>query len=365
MKYYSKPEWRVCELYKNETDVKAVELAQNSMRDSMSGNQAARYIDKTGREHIEVPAIILGQQVLYGAGGYEYGAELMTEKALVNSVSSWNNVTVTINHTDGSATSIENLEEEKVGFIYNAEIIGYDEDPTHIRIKCMLRLDVEVLKMHDDGEFIIQTFDSGEIMEMSTGYFVTDWLWQEGSFRGVDYVAQQQSITPNHLALLLHAVGAMSILDGGGANRKNKGELMFKDGEKKEIATIFNELIDERLADVPTKNALTELIGGVTDRLDKMAEQAKPVEVVVEPVVVEEVEEVVEEPAKNEAREALVKKVAKNSGLSVEVLNETSDEVLENMAKAENTGIEIPHPEIKDNEGMLIPSTMFKNKETE
>lgn len=352
MKYLKEKAWRTCEYYKHNSNEKQV----GEIKNELSENLASRYIDKVGREYLDVPAIIIGQQVLHGAGGYEFGAELVTEKALVQSANQWNNIPVVIYHTSESARTIDNLENEKVGFIYNAEVIGYDEDPSNIRLKCMLRLDVKLLKLHEDGDMIINTFDNGNIMEMSTGYFVIDWQWQEGSFRGRDYVAMQNELIPDHLALLPNAVGAYSIDDGGGANRENEGESM-KDSDKKEfvalmeetIETKLNEILNDRLKEVPTTENISDMVGELEKKIDDKlaANEAKEEEVVV-----------------NEDREALVLKVMEK-GFTREELEGTSDKILEHMAKEEEKVFVIPHEDLnKNTESETMNDPDFQNKET-
>lgn len=349
-----KKAWRTCEYYTKD-NAKDIGVIKNEL----SKNLAERYVDKAGREFVDVPAVILGQQVLHGAGGYEYGAELVTEKALVHSVNQWNNIPVVIYHTSESARTIENLENEKVGYIYNAEVIGYDEKPTKIRLKCMLRLDVELLKLHEEGEMIINTFDSGNVMEMSTGYYVIDWQMQEGSFRGRDYVALQNEIIPDHLALLPNAVGAYSIEDGGGANRENEGESM-KDNDRKEVVSLVeetvaskvNEILDERLKEVPTTDNISEMVGEVSAKLEEFIRGFGKNE---------EAEE--EEP---KANEALVLKVMEK-GFTREEVEALPEKILQHMAKDEEQRFEIPHPTlVKDEDsGMNTPDYQKNKKETE
>lgn len=350
--------FRTCQYYKDTEDKQDIQNLQDAFSVSIVKNQAPRYTDKVGREHIEVPAIILGQQVIHGAGGYEFGAELVCENALYMSINQWNDKPVVIYHTDGSARDIENLENRKVGFVYNAEIIGNDtenNEKSNIRIKCMLRLDVELLREHEDGQTIIDMFDSGRIMEMSTGYYVTNWLWQEGSFRGRDFAAEQVEIMPDHLALLPNAVGAYSVSDGGGANRINEGETMLKENERNEVVEIVDNAMEEKLKEVPTKNELSELKVGIETSLNELKELINP--------IVKEKEEA--EISMNEALDALVTKVAEKTGLNKNELAGTPEVVLNHMLQDAEIP-EIPHPDLEViNEGVLIPSTHKPKEESE
>jgi hypothetical protein len=189
-------------------------------------------------------------------------------------------------------------------------------------------------------------------MEMSTGYYVMDWQWQEGTFRGRDYVAMQNEIIPDHLALLpnagssLRIVGAYSIEDGGGANRENEGEPM-KDTDKKEVAEIFNELFDEkfkvieeRFKEVPTTDNISEMVGKVSEKVDGLVEQLTALNT-------KEEQEQEEDVTKNEANEALILKVMEK-GFTREELNGVSEKILEHMAREEDEGFQIPHPDVEN-----------------
>jgi hypothetical protein len=349
--------WRFCNQYS--TDVEALKVDTENLRkafnESLTENKAPRFIDRAGREHIEVPAIILAQQVLHGGGGYEFGAELVCENALWMSVNQWNNIPVVIYHTDGSAREIENLDKERIGFIYNAEIIGYNEEPSNIRLKCMLRLDIALLMGHEDGEYIINQFDSGNIMEMSTGYYVSNWLWQEGSYRNRPYMAQQVEIIPDHLALLPNAVGAYSIGDGGGANRNNEGDSM-KENERQEIVELVVNQLDEKLKGLPTSETIGEMVGNaISEALKPVNEQITKLNEQKEAIVLENQAEL----------DSLAEKVfEKNSSIGLDILKKTPKEVLENMLM-DNELEEIGKPIVIENSEPLAPDTSTKKKETE
>ena len=349
--------WRFCNNYSIESNKEDTLNLQDAFKVSLKNNQAPRYIDKLGREHIEVPAIILGEQVIHGSGGYEWGAELVTYNALVMSVEQWNDRPVVIYHTEGSATEIENLEQEKVGFIHSAELIGYDNEPTNIRIKCMLRLDVELLLTHDDGQAIIDKFDSGFIMEMSTGYYLKELIFQEGNFRGRDFLAMQAEIIPNHLALLPNAVGAYSVEDGGGANRFNQGEPM----KENEVLELVGNQLDERLKVIPTDEKISELVGNaVTAKMVEINEAITKLNEVVQPLVDKKKEEVENT---DKVHTDLVAKVAEKSDLDVEVLNVTPDSVLEKMLQNQVELEAIGKPVIENKEEVYEVNTNPEKKE--
>ena len=352
--------WRFCNNYSIESNKEDTLNLQDAFKVSLKNNQAPRYIDNVGRENIEVPAIILGEQVIHGSGGYEFGAELVMGNALYSSVDQWNDKPVVIYHTEGSAREIANLEQEKVGFIYNAEIIGYEDDPTNIRIKCMLRLDVELLLTHDDGQAIIDKFDSGFIMEMSTGYYLKQLFFQEGTFRGRDYLAMQAEIIPDHLALLPNAVGAYSRDDGGGANRTNQGEPM-KDNEKQEIVEIVGNQIDEKLKVIPTDEKISEMVGNaVTEEMTKINASITTINEAIQPLIDKKKEEVENT---DKAHTDLVAKVAEKSDLDVEVLNVTPDSVLDKMLQNQVELEAIGKPVIENKEEVYEVNTNPEKKE--
>lgn len=324
-------------------DKKELRLCNNALsgvshatgKAELVNNQAPRYIDKASREYIEIPAIILGNTVIWGNGGYEFGAELISKRALRSNLDQWNDKPVVIYHTEGSARDIDNITEEKIGFMYNAELIGYDDDPMFVRLKVILRLDVELLKLQDNGQDIIDSFDKGEIMEMSTGYYLYDWMMEEGTLNGKEYFGIQLEIMPDHLALLPDGEGAFGVKDGGGANLHNeKGESM----KENEVIDLVSNKLDEKLKSIPTKDDIGEMVGNtvkeemkevsdtlttITDSLGELSKNKK-----VEDKDVEDSEKVA-----NEERKNLIAKVKEKKGYSDEVLNATPNEVLNDMLK--------------------------------
>ncbi len=320
-------------LYNNRLFGNKKELTNNV---KLVNNKAPRYIDKAGREFIEVPAIILGNTVIWGNGGYDFGAELISKRALRSNLDQWNDKPVVIFHTDGSARDIENLTEEKVGYIFGAELTGYEDDPVNVRLRVTMRLDVELLLLHDDGQLIIDTFDSGEMMEMSTGYFLYDSLYEEGTHNGKEYFGIQLDIMPDHLALLPNAEGAYGFEDGGGANRNNeKGETM-KEQEKNDFMELINSALDEK--SIPTKEEVGEMVGNalkdeVKGLTDTLSEIKNGLEEVKEKKVADDLNENDLKKEEEEERKNLITKVKEKKDYSDEILNGTPTEVLKDMLK--------------------------------
>lgn len=348
-KVEKKDAFRLCRHYSLEENVQDALNLQFAFKENLNGNQAPRYIDKTGREYIEIPAIILGEEVIQGTGGYEFGAELVSSNALYGSIREWNDKPVVIYHTDGSARDIDNLDNEKVGYLYSAKVIGEEDEKPRIRV--MMRLDVALLKLHEDGEDIIARFDRGEMMELSTGYYLKDWLYQKGTFNGKDFAAIQIDIIPDHLALLPNAKGAYGIKDGGGANRSNEGDQM-KDNEKQELFDHIDSTLNEKLEKFPTMEKYNEMVGNIKESLDKINEFLSELN------KKKEQEEIVA----NEAHSELVKKVAEKTGFDKAILEKSPDELLTELLVDEETK-SLGHQNQTESEiEILLPTTDHKKE---
>jgi hypothetical protein len=237
-----------------------------------------------------------------------------------------------------------------VGYLYNAEVIGEDDEKPRIRV--MMRLDIALLQLHEDGQEIIERFDRGEMMELSTGYYLKNWLYQKGTFNEKDFAGIQIDIIPDHLALLPNAKGAYGIRDGGGANRSNEGDPM-KDNERQEMFDHIDSTLDEKLEKFPTMEKYNEMVGEIKESLDKVSEFLTKLN--------DEKEQ--GEIVANEAHSELVAKVAEKTGYDAAMLKEAPDELLsellaneevKNLGNAINTDTDIE---------VLIPRTDITDKE--
>lgn len=161
-------------------------------------------------EHLVVPVIAAKEMVM---NGYFYPAEEFSDW-----VETWNGVPVPISHpqVNGVAISAKSpriQELNSVGWFFNAE---FTKDK---KLKGEIWLNtVKIKKLN--ANYIIERFESGDIIEVSTGLF-SNVEMVSGEFNGEAYEGIIRHIRPDHLALLPNEVGACSIEDGCGAMRNN------------------------------------------------------------------------------------------------------------------------------------------------
>lgn len=156
-----------------------------------------------GRDHLVVPVVMIVEGVLNG--------ELVTQEAMSDLPSQWDGRPVVINHPQErgvhvSANTPAQLE-QAIGTVFNAHVDGN---------KLKAEMWIEVEKAAD----IVEAFEGGHVMEVSTGYFAGT-IPTPGTFNGNSYDGIQTDIRPDHLAILPHDIGACSVADGCGAPRTN------------------------------------------------------------------------------------------------------------------------------------------------
>jgi hypothetical protein len=128
----------------------------------------------------------------------------------------WDGVPVTVGHPSNggdfiSANSPEVLSAWAVGQIFHSEVVAG-------KLKAEAWITIERAKEIAPG--LIETIESGEPMDVSTGYF----SFPEpvgGELNGKIYEDIDRGVRPNHLALLPHEEGACNWADGCGV-RANK-----------------------------------------------------------------------------------------------------------------------------------------------
>jgi len=176
--------------------------------------QAATLRTKTldGRTYTVVPATIIVAGVLNG--------ELVPADELAFNPSGWNGRPIVMRHPQDDAGNyiVANdpsvIETKAVGQFFNAQ---FNID----RITGEMWLDVEkIQRLGGDALTVLQRIQNGEIVEVSTGYFA-GFTEITGEFNGQSYSAIQNSIIPDHIALLPDEIGACSVAAGCGANRYN------------------------------------------------------------------------------------------------------------------------------------------------
>lgn len=168
-----------------------------------------------GKEYTVVPATIIVAGVLNG--------ELVPADELAFNPSGWNGRPIPLRHpqVNGEYVSANDpsvIETQVLGQFFNAQ---FDTD----RIKGEMWLDTEkIQRLGGDALTVLQRIQAGEVVEVSTGYFAS-FVEQAGEYNGKAYSAIQNSIVPDHIALLPDEVGACSVANGCGANRVNADQM--------------------------------------------------------------------------------------------------------------------------------------------
>lgn len=150
---------------------------------------------------IVVPLVMLREAVVNGA--YVAANELIAE--------SWNGVPVTIQHPfeNGEFVSANDpvvLAKALIGRIFNASV-------TDAKLKAEAWINVAKAESIFAG--IIDWLESGQPMDVSTGYF-SRFEKTSGVYNGKNYKLAHHDIKPDHLALLPNETGACSWADGCG-----------------------------------------------------------------------------------------------------------------------------------------------------
>ena len=168
-----------------------------------------------------VPAIIIGEAVLLGMG-YDY-EELVSRHMIEMFAQKWNDIPVVVYHTWDSAKELETIEASLVGRVYKPEILENEDDYNEpIRLLVELHIYEAQLLKQKKGKETLDRILRGEMIEVSTGYYMTQFLQQRGKFNDKDFGGIQEDADPDHLAILPDQTGAFSILMGGGLNRMNQ-----------------------------------------------------------------------------------------------------------------------------------------------
>lgn len=164
-----------------------------------------------GRTYTVVPSTIIVAGVLNG--------ELVPADELAFNPDGWNGRPIPLRHpqVNGDYVSANDpsiIGTQVVGTFFNAQFSGD-------RITGEMWLDTaKIERLGGDALATLERIKAGEIVEVSTGYFAS-YIEQSGEYNGKSYSAIQNSIVPDHIALLPDEIGACSVADGCGANRYN------------------------------------------------------------------------------------------------------------------------------------------------
>lgn len=180
---------------------------------------AIRHEDFEGEDHLVVPIVALIEGVIQGANAST--PELALAEVFGLFPLSWNGRPVTLDHPEVrgmkvSASQTPDVHErETLGFLFNTELDGK---------KLKTEAWINLSKVEEAGEDVVEQiarFESGEVVEVSTGLFA---LVQQanGTFEGENYQGIWTQVVPDHLAILPEGtIGACSVEDGCGGPRLN------------------------------------------------------------------------------------------------------------------------------------------------
>jgi len=202
-----------------------------------------KYTDFEGVKHMVIPVIMAQEGVM---NRFFYPSEEFEGWA-----NTWDGVPVPINHPEieGVAVSAKSpriQELNSVGYVFNSK---YEDK----KLKGEIYLNLEKVKKLN-ADYLIQSFESGEIMEVSTGLY-SNVEMVSGKYGDDEYDAIVRNIRPDHLALLPNTVGACSIEDGCGASISVNscqcgGVCGGKKNSQKEVSKLLNLSLEKKYNDV-------------------------------------------------------------------------------------------------------------------
>lgn len=174
-----------------------------------SNKFAITHTTREGRATIVVPVIMARADTVMN------GAKIPEDQFHPQS---WNGVPVTVQHPEsdfGSANDPATLAKWGVGTIFNASYVDG-----------VLRGEawIDVQKANKVAPGLIDALNSGETMDVSTGYFASD-VESTGNLNGKAFTVEHHDLKPDHLALLPGVEGACNWKDGCGV-RANRSKNM-------------------------------------------------------------------------------------------------------------------------------------------
>lgn len=172
----------------------------------------ATRVEHDGRTYLVAPVVAIRAGVL--------NDELVMGAEIGRYPESWNGIPVPLGHPTlrGSPISANSPEIEAslvVGRFWNAKWDGE-------RLRGEIWLDIEKAeRMGGDALEALQRIERGDSVEVSTAYF-RDIEERGGEVNGERFTGIARNLRPDHLALLLHSIGACSWMDGCGTPRVNE-----------------------------------------------------------------------------------------------------------------------------------------------
>lgn len=214
-----------------------------------------------GRPHLVVPATILGEAVLKGAGA-DGKPLLYTNEENQKSAPAWNHMPIVVDHPnqDGefvSARSEAWLNARKVGILLNTAHSGK-------KLKTECWFDEARVKQVDKR--VYDAIIANKQMEVSTGLGAEEIEEASGEFDGVKYEGIPRGYKPDHLAILPDKIGAFPVSAGGGlfanmAFQPESTQTALMKAVEIALANIGVELLDNELSFNQKATALSDQLG--------------------------------------------------------------------------------------------------------
>lgn len=167
-----------------------------------------KHVTLQGRDHLEVPAVMITEGVHVGTDGPGY----YPKDELERTPTLWNHKPAVLEHPQENGIGITASDP----IIMNTQQIGLLmktgwKDP---KLSTKAYLDVELLT--NKAPQVLAALLKGEKVEVSTGMQVDKDRTTPGEWNGEKYDWIARNIRPDHLAILMSGPGACSIADGGG-----------------------------------------------------------------------------------------------------------------------------------------------------
>ena len=179
----------------------------------IDGAQVRSHKTADGHEFLIAPVVMIVEGVLNG--------ELLTEGEFSHHAAAWNGRPIVLDHpmVDGSPVSANDpaiLERAGIGNVFYVE-------SQEGKLRAEAWVDVGRASRTEDGREVVQRLRTGQGIEVSTAYW-RDLDAEPGERNGSRYDGVARNLKPDHLAFLLHDVGACSIDGGCGCPRVNAEE---------------------------------------------------------------------------------------------------------------------------------------------
>ena len=179
-------------------------------------------------EFIVIDVVLAQQQVMNGSHGPLFYPAAEYE----SSVSLWDNVPITKNHTDQPANEVF----KEVG-------VGRIKAPRYVDNKLKGEAWINSQRLAELCPDVRNKILNGRNVEVSTGLYM-DVIDAKGSYDGVNYVGIAKNHKPDHLAILPNEEGACSCQDGCGLGKNSSGVLVHNEQSHNQIYEALDALLN-------------------------------------------------------------------------------------------------------------------------